>query len=106
MVHGQADGTGEKIMMTEAERKRELDYIIEFAKTANFAEEHVAEQLCSLFTAYCLHSDYAHNTRLHNYDLDIYAIWNETENNPSCPWHDINDCDAYIQFYCDITQSV
>lgn len=65
---------------------QELRYIVEFVKDTDFDYDVCRKQLRSLWTAYCLHSDYECDTA--GYDSDLLIIWNALEKNTSCPWND------------------
>ena len=73
-----------KTTYTASDKEREMDFIIQFAKTRDFFFESNREQLRCLWIAYCLHNNYSPDTW--SYDQNLYPVWEEMEKNPSCPW--------------------
>lgn len=83
---------------TASDRERELNFIIQFAKTGDFFFESTREQLRCLWVAHCLHNNYEPDTR--NYDQDLDPIWTELRQNSSCPWEndEEEDTDGFTLF--------
>ena len=55
------------------DKQKELDFMLHFAREAFLDEEVCADQLRSLWTAYCLHHGLDADTKA--YDDDLMEVW-------------------------------
>ena len=75
----------------------EFGFIVNFAKEADFGYEVCRKQLRSLWTAYCLHSDYECDTV--SCDNDLSELWKVVDKNTSSPWEDDEDGVAGFELF-------
>lgn len=73
-------------LMDQVNTDAELQFIFDFITVADFGYASECNQLRSLWTAYCLHTDMVCDTK--EYDNTILSIWGAVEKNTSCPWED------------------
>lgn len=82
----------------------ELKAICKFAEEEDFSFDICIQQLRSLWTAFCLHSDYECDTR--RYDTDLREVWEAVKRNESNPWKDDAHSeeawfDSFDSFMCE-----
>ena len=59
--------------MEDKRRQDELSFMLRFAETAFLSEQVCADQLRSLWSAYCIHDDLDMDTG--EYDHDLSELW-------------------------------
>lgn len=79
------------------DKKRELEYMKNFAQEAYFDTDVCRDQLRSLWTAYCLHNDLIVDTGA--YDSDILELWSVVSlgEEDTAEW---SDFDSFDNFMC------
>ena len=78
-------------------QETEFDYLCEFAEEASFdCETLPAEQLRSLWTAYCFHNNL--NIDTFEYDNALKKIWIRLEDKESSSWEGVDEFDNFMAY--------
>lgn len=78
-------------------KEYELEYIKEFVTEYRFDDTISRDQLCCLWTAYCLHFDQEVDTA--EYDSTLMELWNSVAESDSVT-SDWNDYESFNNFMC------
>jgi len=81
------------------DRKAELAYMISFAAESCFDVDVCRDQLCCLWTAYCLHHNLDVDTAA--YDADLAILWAEVSEleEDTADWSDFDNFDLFMCRY-------
>lgn len=80
------------------DKRNELDFILKFAREEILGFEVCANQLRSLWTAYCLHHDLEVDTK--TYDADLMEVW-QAASEDSSDTPDWSDFESFDLFMCN-----